>query len=130
MQVEIKFYNRETKETKYEIFTGGNASEIMNKFIAFYPHCTLQCFTPIEEGKKPFSEVRRFENLTDEEVRKEHRWWKGRYSRAKFNEDVGVYLWSKMSEHNAEMHYLKTSYYEAKEEMNIRGLKPIIKEVK
>ena len=128
MQAEIKFYNRETKETKYELFQGSNASEIMNKFVAFYPHCTLQCFTPIEEAQKQVS--RRFENLTDDEVRREYRWWKGRYSRAKFNEDVGVYLWSKMSEHNAEMHYLKTSYYEAKEEMNIRKLEPIIEEVK
>ena len=42
-----------------------------------------------------------------QEIKEKYDFYKRRYERALNNEKEGVYLWSKMSEHNAEMYYLK-----------------------
>lgn len=42
-----------------------------------------------------------------EEIKRNYEFYKKRLERAEENAAKGVYLWSKMSEHNAEMHFLK-----------------------
>lgn len=51
---------------------------------------------------------------------KERDYYKGRYDRAKANEEKGQLLWSKGSEHNAEMYFLKYNVQRLNEAIEAR----------
>ena len=105
---------------------GDNQRDIMKQFNALFPDAVLKELdnhTPnVAQQNQPV--------LSDDKVQKEYDWFKRRYFNAKMNEEVGIYLWGKMSEHNAEMHYLKHQYYFYRDELNSRGLQPLTHEVK
>jgi hypothetical protein len=125
MKVKIKFKNGSKIETK--ILEGENQKEIMRGFNASYPNAILKEVCNHEPAwEEPY---RPYKNYSNDKVREEHRRWKWKFARAKGNEETGIYLHSKMSEHNAEIHYMYAQYKTLEKELKTRNIKPLIEEV-